>query len=256
MTLAPLTLVALDLETTGTDVCGDRVVELAVIREEPGATHCLATRINPGAPIPPAATAVHGISDADVLDAPGMVTLIPAICEKFRGAHAVVGFNARAFDLPLLECEMRRAGHDGPMPWDGLPLLDAMELHRWLIPGTLAGAHRFWTGADLTGAHSASADAAAALRVLRAQLEGTPDLRGVSPAALEQLVLPADAARWLDPTGRFVRDAAGVPRLGFGKHKGAALDQVDAGFLRWMLGQSFHPRAKAVAQAELDRRLA
>ena len=60
-------LVCFDLETTGTDVMKDRIVQIALIRVEPGGERkTYATLVNPQRPIPPEATAVHGIRDEHV----------------------------------------------------------------------------------------------------------------------------------------------------------------------------------------------
>ncbi|MDD5720632.1 MAG: exonuclease domain-containing protein, partial [Candidatus Krumholzibacteria bacterium] len=54
-------LVCFDLETTGIDVQRDRIVQIALIRIEPtGQRRSFTSLVNPGVPIPAAATAVHG----------------------------------------------------------------------------------------------------------------------------------------------------------------------------------------------------
>src|SRR4051794_28767227 len=59
-------LAVLDLETTGTDVKNDRIIEVSVLKLLPGGDHDQRTRrVNPGVPIPPEATAVHKITDDD-----------------------------------------------------------------------------------------------------------------------------------------------------------------------------------------------
>ncbi|OAI54381.1 hypothetical protein AYO44_03675 [Planctomycetaceae bacterium SCGC AG-212-F19] len=64
-------LVVLDLETTGISAKTDRIVEVAAVKFLPDGERCrYHRRINPGVPIPPAATAVHGIRDEDVADCP------------------------------------------------------------------------------------------------------------------------------------------------------------------------------------------
>ena len=64
-------LVVFDLETTGIDVEKDRIVQIAMIRVEPGGRRTTyETLVNPEQPIPPGASAVHGIHDADVKDKP------------------------------------------------------------------------------------------------------------------------------------------------------------------------------------------
>jgi len=53
----------IDVETTGTNPHSDRVVELSILRIQPdGKEEYKSHRVNPGVPIPPEATAVHGIT--------------------------------------------------------------------------------------------------------------------------------------------------------------------------------------------------
>jgi DNA polymerase-3 subunit epsilon len=60
-------LVVFDLETTGTKVQTDRIVEISLLKLLPDGTNQIKTRrLNPGIPIPAEATAIHGITDADV----------------------------------------------------------------------------------------------------------------------------------------------------------------------------------------------
>ncbi|WP_020476085.1 3'-5' exonuclease [Zavarzinella formosa] len=67
-----------DIESTGTNPQTDRIVEIAVLRVDPdGKTVEASRQINPGVPIPSAATAVHGISEADVADAPMFTAVAP-----------------------------------------------------------------------------------------------------------------------------------------------------------------------------------
>ena len=64
-------LVFFDIESTGTNPYRDRIVEIAVIKVMPdGTREEVVRRINPTIPIPEGASAVHGIYDADVADAP------------------------------------------------------------------------------------------------------------------------------------------------------------------------------------------
>ena len=60
-------LVVFDLETTGKRVQTDRIVEISLLKLLPDGTNQIKTlRLNPGIPIPAEATAIHGITDADV----------------------------------------------------------------------------------------------------------------------------------------------------------------------------------------------
>ena len=60
-----------DLETTGINVAKDRIVEISILKIFPdGREEEYTQRINPTIPIPPSTTEVHGITDADVANAP------------------------------------------------------------------------------------------------------------------------------------------------------------------------------------------
>lgn len=64
-------IIFFDLETTGVDTARDRIVEVSMIKIMPDGEEITRTRrLNPGMPIPPEATAVHGITDDDVRDCP------------------------------------------------------------------------------------------------------------------------------------------------------------------------------------------
>ncbi|HSG46952.1 MAG TPA: 3'-5' exonuclease, partial [Longimicrobiales bacterium] len=103
-------LVFFDLETTGLKVGEDRIVEMALIRVSPqGDVMERVRRFNPGIPIPPEATAVHGITDEDVADEASFAARARALAKLLEGCD-LAGFNIRRFDLPMLEAEFARAG--------------------------------------------------------------------------------------------------------------------------------------------------
>ena len=65
------TIVFFDLETTGTNITSDRIVEISYLKVMPNGNETMRTlRINPGMHIPEEASAVHGIYDQDVADCP------------------------------------------------------------------------------------------------------------------------------------------------------------------------------------------
>jgi len=60
-------IIFFDLETTGTNIIQDRIVEISYLKIMPnGAERTYTQRINPGMPIPEASTLIHGITDDDV----------------------------------------------------------------------------------------------------------------------------------------------------------------------------------------------
>jgi DNA polymerase III subunit epsilon len=107
--LRTLEFVAIDLETTGLDPGRDTIVALAAIPfvggqawPEAGYT-CV---VNPGRPIPPEAQAVHGISDADVRDAPPAATALTPFLAACAGRTIVA--HTAGFDLAIINRLARR----------------------------------------------------------------------------------------------------------------------------------------------------
>src|SRR4051812_5519587 len=85
-------LAVIDLETTGTDTKVDRIVEVSVLKLSPGGAHDRRTwLVNPGVPIPPEATAIHGISD-DVGEMPTFRAIAPGLAPYLDGCD-LCGFN-------------------------------------------------------------------------------------------------------------------------------------------------------------------
>lgn len=238
-------LVVLDNETTGPDPRTDRVIEVAAILYRPGEQpSVLHHRVDPGVPIPPEATAVHGLRDADIAGCPPFGAVARGVLD-FLAAADLAGYNL-AFDLRVLSAEFARSG----LAFDltGRAAVDPMRVFHRREPRDLAAAVAFYLGRPHPAAHSALADAAAAAAVLDAQLARYPDLPR-TPADLHRLLTPADLG------GRF-RPADGGLVFTFGKWAGRPLAEVaarDPAYLRWMLAADFLPDAKAAVRDALDR---
>ena len=102
--------VLLDTETTGMDPAADRIVELALVvfeyDRESGAVGRVLAAYNgledPGMPIPPESTAVHGITDAMVA---GQRLDETAIARLMEGVAVVIAHNA-GFDRKFVEARL------------------------------------------------------------------------------------------------------------------------------------------------------
>jgi DNA polymerase III subunit epsilon len=104
------TFVVLDLETTGLRPGQDRITEIGAVKVRGGEVLGeLRTFVHPGRPIPPAITAVTGITDAMVRDAPRIEAVLPTV-RAFLGDAVLVAHNAR-FDVSFLRAAA--AAHDG-----------------------------------------------------------------------------------------------------------------------------------------------
>ena len=245
----PLAIV--DLETTGLLVGHDRIVEISIwklhIDQEPWIVETWSTLINASVPIPAAATAVHGITDAAVADAQPFKQWAPTIAELLAGCD-LIGYSV-AFDQRMLVAEFERAGVRQEL--DGARVIDAYRIFQSKEPRDLSAAVAFYCGAVGDTSHRADADVAATAQVLHAQLECYTDLP-VSVAELHAFCLRRDPS-WLDEDGKVVwRD--GEARLNFGKHAGRSLHDLvadETGYLEWMLEKDFPSDTQAIVRDAL-----
>ena len=91
-------LIFLDIEATGLSVGSDRIVEISLVKLKTDQTTEIKTeRINPGIPIPPKVSKIHGIFDKDVVNAPTFKELAPALL-KFIGNADLAGYNSNKAD--------------------------------------------------------------------------------------------------------------------------------------------------------------
>lgn len=251
----PLTrpLVVFDLETTGIDVEKDRIVQIALIRVMPDRRReTYETLVNPERPIPPEASAVHGIKDSDVQDQPTFAQIRVDV-EEFMAGADLAGFNSVNFDLPLLQTEIKRAG--GEMDFRGVRHLDAMKIFHKMERRDLTAAYKLYCGKDLTGAHNALADTEATLEILDAQVaryEEVPD----EVDALHRFCNP-DEGKFVDRKRKFIWTDKGEAAFTFGKYQGQSLNEVVAdqrgrGYLEWMLGKDFSEEIKGILRDALD----
>lgn len=228
-----------DLETTGIRMGKDRIVQIGVVRlNADGSRESWQTLVNPGMPIPPEATAVHGITDADVADAPVLEEVAAALLEQLDGCD-LSGFNLLRFDIPFLTEELFRVG----VNWDSsrARVIDVQRIYHQMEPRNLSAALKFYCGRTHEGAHDALADVEATADVLLAQLERYSDL----PQDVDQLGhLSGDRNRPPDAAGKLQFDADGNIGLSFGKYKGWTLENVgrnDPGYLQWLMTKAELP---------------
>ncbi len=142
-----------DLETTGLSRTSDRIIEIAVIRVSPqGDVLERVRRFNPGMPIPPEVTAIHGITDEDVAEEPPFSARAKSLWELLEPCD-LAGFNLRRFDLPLLLAEFTRAG----ITFDprSRRLLDMQVIFHREEPRDLSAAAKFYLGREHQEAHTA-----------------------------------------------------------------------------------------------------
>ena len=164
--LSELTCVAFDTETTGLDTARDAIVQIGAVRLLGGRIlpgERFETLVDPGRPIPPASSRIHGIDDAAVGGAPDAATALAGFHGFARGA-VLVAHNA-PFDLAFL----KRQAPEG-LAFDH-PVLDTVLLSAAVFGETEthtldAIADRLGVRIDGAARHTATGDAVATAEVL------------------------------------------------------------------------------------------
>jgi DNA polymerase-3 subunit epsilon len=239
-------LVVFDLEATGLNKRTDRIVAIALVRYEPiGTTEQVSYLLNPGIPIPEDAVRIHGITDADVRDAPTFAEMAETIAGHFAGAD-LAGYNVLGYDIQMLTEEFARVQR--PFSLDGRRILDAQRIFFRKEPRDLSAALRYYCGEDHANSHDALGDVLATIRVLAGQFRMYPDLPA-DLADLNDYCDPRDPS-WADRAGR-LKWAKGEIVFNFGKFQGQTLrDAVanDPNFITWLLRSDFPDDTKQIVR--------
>jgi DNA polymerase-3 subunit epsilon len=252
-------LAVIDLETTGTNVGSDRIVEICILKVYPDGRQEIKThRVNPGMPIPPVVTAIHGISDEDVKDEPKFADLAPQLAQMLNGCD-MSGYNALKFDIPLLAEEFLRAGVDFDIK--GRRIVDVQNIFHKMEPRNLRAAYKFYCNKDLVGAHGAEADTLATFEILDAQVERYenapytdydgnvtyPDLNSMD--VLHEFSI---YHKFCDLAGHLIYDEKGRETFNFGKNKGKLVEDVfsrEPSYYDWMMNAQFPEYTKKIITA-------
>jgi DNA polymerase-3 subunit epsilon len=196
------TYVGFDLETTGVDYFTDLPVSYAFVE------HIVPGRelyedviqsgyVNPGVPIPAAVTAIHGITDAMVADAPQVEWATEMIAARldsvWKNGGVIVGMNV-SFDITMVDSLCQRFGLV-PLSQRGLgPIIDVLVIDRHYDKYRRGG--RKLTdlckhyGVVLGDAHDAASDSSACLEILQIQLAAKPELAAIPLDKINESVGP------------------------------------------------------------------
>lgn len=229
-------LIFFDLETTGIDIVKDRIVEISYVKVFPnGKEESKTMRINPGMPIPPESTAIHGITDDDVKDCPRFKEVAKTLASQIEGCD-LAGYNSNRFDIPLLAEEFLRAGVD--IDLNRRKFVDVQTIFYKMEQRTLSAAYKFYCNKTLENAHTAAADTMATYEVLQAQLDRYPDLQN-DIAFLSEF---SSFSNNVDFAGRMIYNDKGEEVFNFGKFKGRLVEDVlkeEPGYYAWMINSDF-----------------
>ena len=204
-------IVFFDLETTGTDVAKDRIVELCYIKIYPcGNEKSESMRIRPvdafgnTVHIPEQASAVHGIYDDDVKDCPTFKDIANDMLDILRDSD-LAGYNSNYFDIPLLVEEFLRIGIN--LDLSNSKFVDVCVIFK-------------------------------KVDVLEAQLDFYPDLEN----DVQSLSEYSSNSNQVDFAGKIIKNDKGQKVFNFGKYKGQVVKEVfdkDPAYYTWIMQGDF-----------------
>lgn len=244
-------LVFIDLETTGTNLSTDRIIEVAMVKVHKDGTKQVKQKlINPEIPIPAGSTEIHRITNDRVKEAPTFKEVANEL-KQFIDNADLSGYNSNRFDVPMLMEEFLRAGITLDM--SNRRMLDVQHIFHMMEKRTLEAAYKFYCAKDLLDAHSAEADATATWEILEAQLERYSHLGNT----LESILQFTGEEQIVDFAKRFIMEND-VEVFNFGKHKGKPVCEVlkaEPQYYDWMMKGDFPMHTKLKLTEILNRTL-
>lgn len=228
-------LVFHDLETTGTSITQDRIVEIALIKVYPLREKVtFHSYFNPGIAMNPEAAEVTGLSDEFLSDKPKFTDRAAEILSFIEGCD-LAGHNILTFDIPMLAEELARCGFDFPK---GVRYVDTVRLEEKILPRTLEACFKRYTGRDpgQENLHGASFDAEASAIIFGHQVKALypgqdfsiEDLHKISTR--DRIIVDFSGKLKLNETGHIV--------YAFGKNEGKRVSS-DLNYCDWMLKGDF-----------------
>lgn len=245
-------LCVFDLETTGTQVTKDRIVQIAIIKLHPnGLREEYNQLINPEVSIPDEIVAIHGISNEKVKNCPTFREKAKEIA-GFIGNSDLAGYNSNKFDIPVLAEEFLRAEYDFNI--ENRRFIDVQNIFHKLEQRTLAAAYQFYCDKKIENAHDALYDTRATLDVFLAQMDRYSQLKNDISFLSE--FSRAGEFELVDLAGRLAKNKKGEVIYNFGKHNGKTITEVmkiEPGYYGWMLDADFPLYTKKCLRNEMQR---
>jgi DNA polymerase-3 subunit epsilon len=245
-------LCVFDLETTGTQVTKDRIVQIAIIKLHPsGLKEEYNQLINPQVSIPDEIVAIHGISNEMVINCPSFRDKAEEIA-AFIGDSDLAGYNSNKFDIPVLAEEFLRAEYNFDIA--NRRFIDVQNIFHEMEQRTLAAAYQFYCDKKIENAHDAMCDTRATLDVFLAQMDRYSQLKNDVTFLSE--FSRAGEFELVDLAGRLAKNKKGEVIYNFGKHNGKTIAEVmkiEPGYYGWMLDADFPLYTKKCLKNEMQR---
>jgi DNA polymerase-3 subunit epsilon len=241
-----------DLETTGTQVTKDRIVQIAIIKIFPDEEREEYNQlINPEISIPEDIAEIHGITNDRVKSCPTFKDKASEIASFIDDAD-LAGYNSNKFDIPVLAEAFLRAEYE--FDFSNRRFIDVQNIFHKMEQRTLSAAYHFYCNKKIENAHDALFDTRATLEVFLAQLNRYNELKN-------DIDFLSDFSRAgefeiVDLAGRLARNKKGEVIYNFGKHNGktiADVMKIEPGYYGWMLDADFPLYTKKCLKEEMLR---
>lgn len=198
-----------DTETTGIRSDKDRIIELAAY--DPVENRSFCEFINPGMPISPEATKIHGISDEMVSSAMSFKEIGQAFAEFCPPNTVLIAHNNESFDKLFIEAEYKRSDLSIPN-WIYLDSLKWSRRYRPDLPSHALQNLRITYGIEANNAHRALDDVMVLYQVFSQMIDDLP---------IETVLHLLSVQKSLD-------------RMPFGKHQGKPLKDIPKTYVTWL----------------------
>ena len=245
-------LCVFDLETTGTQITKDRIVQIAIIKLLPnGEQQEYNQLINPTIVITDEIALIHGITNERVKNSPTFREKAEEIAD-FIGDSDLAGYNSNKFDIPVLAEEFLRAEFEFDI--SNRRFIDVQNIFHKMEQRTLAAAYQFYCDKKIENAHDALYDTRATLDVFVAQLDRYKELKNDVTFLSE--FSRAGEFELIDLAGRLAKNKKGEVIYNFGKHNGKSIAEVmkiEPGYYGWMLDADFPLYTKQCLRNEMQR---
>lgn len=245
------TLVVLDLETTGTWIEKDKIIEIGMIKcFTDGHKEVFDRRVNPGIVIPAKVSEITGIKNEDVTDKPSFYEIAREVLDFISDAD-LGGYNVERFDIPLLIRELNEAGLK--LDISVRHIFDAQKVYHLNVKRDLSAAYQLYCNKPLEGAHSAIVDTQATLEILAAQTQ----MYGKGSSELDSLLEfeYIQNSEYFDADRKF-RWWNGELYMMFGKYARTEnireIAKKDPSYLQWILTKDFSDDVKGMVQNVLN----
>ncbi|MFO8054568.1 MAG: 3'-5' exonuclease [Bacteroidales bacterium] len=242
-------LVFFDLETTGTNIMKDRIVEISMLKiHTDGQKTNYTQRINPEIPVSKEAEKVHGLSNEMLKNEPTFEEVSSKIA-TFIGSSDLAGYNLMKFDIPILVEAFLRSGIEFTIK--DRRIIDVQNIFHKMEQRTLKAAYKFYCGANLENAHSAEADTVATYEILRAMLDKYRDVEfedkegNISRPVINNMDALDSFSKYnrnADLMGQIIYNEKDQEVFNFGKYKGQIVEEVfqrEPQYYDWMMKADF-----------------